>query len=260
MTLIAGEGLSLNLGGQRILDQVDIRLEPGEMLGLIGPNGAGKSSLLKLLTGLHHAERGTLRITGRAGSDLTREQRSRRIAWLGQQREVHWPLSVETLIELGRAPHLGPWEQPSAEDREIIERVIEQTDLRSLRRRPFNTLSGGEQARVLLARALATEPQILLADEPIAALDIAHQLDMLTLLSRYCREGRGVILVLHDLPLAAHFCDRLQLLHQGRTLAVGSAGAVLSAQHLKTAYQVIPTSAYTSETFAIPWQRINHPG
>lgn len=259
MSLLQGKGLSLTLGGHKILDQVDIELRAGEMLGLIGPNGAGKSSLLKILAGLHTADSGTLQLDGHPYSAIPLVQRSQRITWLSQQAEVHWPLSVETLIELGRAPHLAPWEQPSAKDLDAIERVIQETDLQALRKRPFNTLSGGEQARVLLARALATEPQILLTDEPVAALDLAHQLDVMTLLSNYCGAGQSVIVVLHDLSLAAHFCDRLQLLHNRKVLAVGNAESVLSPEHLMAAYQVRPQKTATGDPFAIPWQRIGTP-
>jgi iron complex transport system ATP-binding protein len=126
-----------------------------------------------------------------------------------------------------------------------------------LRERAVDSLSGGERARALLARALVTEPQILLADEPVAALDPAHQLDMLSLLSNSCAADRGIILVLHDLPLAAHFCHRLQLLHNGRTLAVGSADQVLSTEHLQSAYRIRPREGHHKTPFELPWQRID---
>ncbi len=257
MNLIQGKGLSLTLGGQKILDGIDIELREGEMLGLIGPNGAGKSCLLKMLAGLYAAESGTLQLGKDPYSKIPPAQRARRIAWLSQQGEVHWPLTVETLIELGRAPHRTSWEQPTQKDRQAIERVIDETDLQTLRQRPFNTLSGGEQARVLLARALATEPEVLLADEPVAALDLAHQLDVMSLLTNYCKTGRSIIVVLHDLSLAAHFCHRLQLLHHGKTLDEGSAETVLSPEHLMTAYQVMPKRKKSGDSFAIPWQRID---
>lgn len=255
--LLQGSSLSLSLGCRMILDRVDIALNPGEMLGLIGPNGAGKSSLLKILAGLIPPDAGTLLLGEQPFAALSASQRARRIAWLAQQGEVHWPLTVENLIELGRTPHLSHWQNPTVKDREVIAQVLEQTDLKALRRRRFHTLSGGEKARVLLARALASEPEILLVDEPVAALDLAHQLDVMALLSRYSKQGRGVIVVLHDLSLAAHFCDRLQLLHNGRVLAMGSAEFVLSPEHLLTAYQIRPRKTVANDPFAIPWQRIS---
>ncbi len=260
MSLLSGSALSLSLGGRKILDGVDFEVRQGEMLGLIGPNGAGKSSLLKLIAGLLAPDTGTLRLVDKPLSTITPAARARRIAWLSQQSEVQWPLTVEILLELGRAPHLSPWQQPTQADREVIERVLWETDLTELRLRPLNTLSGGERARVLLARALVSEPQILLADEPVAALDLAHQLDVMSLLSSYCKAGRSVIVVLHDLSLAAHFCDRLLLLLNGKVLAEGSAESVLSPQHLMTAYQVEPQTTATKAPFSIPWQRIGGPG
>jgi iron complex transport system ATP-binding protein len=256
MKLLQGQRLSLKLGGRQILDSVDIELRPGEMLGLIGPNGAGKSTLLKLLASLLEPDSGELRLGEQAYASIPPEQRAWRIAWLAQRGEVHWPISVETLLELGRAPHLSPWQQSTEQDQEVVERVLVECDLTALRERPVDTLSGGERARALLGRALVTEPQILLADEPVAALDPAHQLDMLNLLANYCTADRGVILVLHDLTLAAHFCHRLQLLYRGRTLAVGNANNVLSPQHLQTAYRIRPTQPQAPSPFAIPWQRI----
>lgn len=259
MNLLQGSNLSLSLGGQIILNQVDIQLKPGEMLGLIGPNGAGKSSLLKILAGLIPPDSGILLLQERPFAAIPPNQRARQMAWLAQQGEVHWPLTVENLIELGRIPHLSHWQKPTQKDREVIEQVMEQTDLKALRQRRFDTLSGGEKARALLARALAAEPKILLVDEPVAALDLAHQLDVMSLLSNYCNAGRGVIVVLHDLSLAAHFCHRLQLLHNGRVLAMGSAESVLNPEHLLTAYQIRPRKTTEGDLFAIPWQRISGP-
>ena len=256
MKLLQGQGLSLTLDGRQILDDIDIELRAGEMLGLIGPNGAGKSTLLKLLAGLLEPDAGMLLLGEQAYPNVPPEQRARRIAWLAQQGEVHWPVTVETLLELGRAPHLSPWQKPTEQDRAVIERVLGECDLTTLRERTVDTLSGGERARVLLARALAIEPQILLADEPVAALDPAHQLDMLSLLENYCSEGRGVILVLHDLALAAHFCHRLQLVHQGKTLTSGSVEAVLSPEHLHRAYRIQLREDMIQSPFTLPWQRV----
>lgn len=136
---------------------------------------------------------------------------------------------------------------------------MEQTDLLSFRHRPFNHLSGGEQARVLLARALVTGADILLADEPVSALDPAHQLDVMELLSAQCECGRSVIVVLHDLSLAAHYCHRLQLLHQGRTLAAGSSEKVISAKNLETAYAIASNSSGELDlsSFKLHWKRLH---
>jgi iron complex transport system ATP-binding protein len=256
MKLLQGKGLSLKLGGRQILDRVDIDLRPGEMLGLIGPNGAGKSTLLRLLAGLLAPDAGSLRLADRDYADIPLEQRTRRIAWLAQQGEVHWPVTVETLLELGRAPHLAPWQQLTQTDRRVIERVLAQSDLTELRQRPFNTLSGGERARVLLARALVGEPQILLADEPVAALDPAHQLDVMATLQNQCSDNQGVIVVLHDLALAARYCDRLLLLHQGHVIATGSTAEVLTQDNLAKVYQIEICAPTQGTPVPLGWQRV----
>lgn len=256
MKLLQGSSLCLNLGGNKVLQDVDIDLEPGEILGLIGPNGAGKSCLLRLLAGLHKPRCGSLRLAGQPLFELTIEERAQQIAWLAQQGEIHWPISVETLLELGRSPRLAPWRGLNAKDREAVEQVLRETALMSLRERPVDTLSGGEQARALLARALVGEPRILLADEPLAALDPAHQLDMMQLLQSYCREDNGIIVVLHDLRFAANFCQRLLLLHEGKVIAAGPPSQVLTAENLARTYE-IEIKPGERDLFTIPWQSIS---
>ncbi|MEJ2454839.1 MAG: ABC transporter ATP-binding protein [Candidatus Thiodiazotropha sp.] len=256
--MLNAEGLCFYRGDQVILDEVDLELGRGEMLGLIGPNGAGKSTLLRLLAGVLTPDAGSISLDGRPIESLTRRERARRIAYLPQLNQIAWPLSVERLVELGRLPHLEPWQHPGPDDRAIIERVIVQTDLLALRQRPFDTLSGGEQARVLLARALVTEPDILLADEPVAALDPAHQLDVMDLLSDHCDAGKSVIVVLHDLTLSAHYCDRLQLLLDGATLAEGLPEEVLDEDNLADAYAIELSEPEENALapFSLPWRRL----
>jgi iron complex transport system ATP-binding protein len=255
MSQLRGTALCFSRDTRPILETVDIHLEKGEMLGLIGPNGAGKSTLLRLIAGVLTPNQGVLTLNGKALSSYTPRERATRIAFLPQLSEIAWPMSVERLVALGRIPHLEPWQQAAAEDREIIEQVIQQTDLGALRQRAYTNLSGGEQARVRLARALATEADILLADEPVAALDPAHQLDVMALLEQHCQTGQSVIVVLHDLTLAAHYCRRLQLLHQGKTLAEGTANEVLSDENLATAYAIVANNKRNTP-FSLPWQRL----
>ncbi|MBT3012648.1 MAG: ABC transporter ATP-binding protein [Candidatus Thiodiazotropha sp. (ex Lucina pensylvanica)] len=259
MSLLNGESLFVTRNNQPILQDVDIVLKRGEMLGLIGPNGAGKSTLLRLLAGVIEADTGSLSLNGTPISSVPRSERARRIAYLPQLSEIAWPMSVERIVELGRTPHLEPWQSVGEADREIIERVICHTDLLDFRERSFNTLSGGEQARVLLARAMVTEPDILLADEPVSALDPAHQLDVMNLLRQHCESRHSVIVVLHDLSLAAHYCHRLQLLYQGTTLAEGSAEAVLNEKNLADAYDIALTKANGNalKPTSLPWRRLH---
>jgi iron complex transport system ATP-binding protein len=256
--LLEGDALCFSRNGQTILEGVDITLAKGEMLGLIGPNGAGKSTLIKLVAGLLQPDRGELQLDGAPFEAASPGERARRIAYLPQLSRIAWPMQVERLVELGRIPHLEPWQRLGARDRDIIEAVIQQTDLQAFRHRPFNTLSGGEQARVLLARALVTGADILLADEPVSALDPAHQLDVMELLKAQCDCGRAVIVVLHDLSLAVHYCHRLQLLHRGRTLAAGCCESVVTAKNLETAYAIASNSSSELDlsSFKLPWQRL----
>ena len=259
MSLLSGNGLRVSREQREILTDVAIDLQAGEMLGLIGPNGAGKSTLLRLLAGVMKADAGELSLEGRPMASIPQPERARRIAYLPQLSEIAWPMSVERIIELGRTPHLEPWQEPGEHDQAIIEQVMEQTDLMTFRDRAFNTLSGGEQARVLLARAMVTQPDILLADEPVSALDPAHQLDVMDLVRQHCESGRSVIVVLHDLSLAAHYCHRLQLLHQGATLAEGSAEAVLDEKNLADAYDIAlsNTDGSVRKPTDLSWRRLN---
>lgn len=249
MTLQARK-LDFSRGERRILRQVDFSLEPGELLGLIGPNGAGKSTLLRILAGLLDAS-GEIRLQQRPLREITARERARIISYLPQKSSAHWPIAVERLVALGRLPHLGNCQRPGPQDQQRVKRVMEQTDTLQFRDRPFTTLSGGEQARVLLARALASDPSILLADEPVAALDPAHQLEIMQLLRDHCDQGGCAVVVLHDLALAANFCDQLQLLHQGQTLACGDPRQVLDSDNLETAFQLRLSNSEC--LFQMPW-------
>jgi iron complex transport system ATP-binding protein len=258
MSMLQARGISLHIDGKSILESVDLKLEAGELLGLIGPNGAGKSTLLRMLAGLPGLATGSIQLNGKELLQMGAKERARNIAYLAQDHQVHWPLMVERLVELGRLPHLGSWQRPTDIDMQIINRVMQQTDVEQLRQRVFDTLSGGEAMRVLLARALAGEPTILLTDEPVAALDPAHQLDVMQLLQHHCRSGGAAVVVLHDLALASHFCDRLQLLHSGRTVAVGTPATVLTEDNLRDVYgiRVNPDFTATTEAFSLPFREL----
>ncbi|MES9936611.1 MAG: ABC transporter ATP-binding protein [Sedimenticola sp.] len=254
MNRLEGRGLRVEIARNAILQETDLRLAPGELLGLIGPNGAGKSTLLRGLAGLLEPTAGDIALDGEALQSYRPEIRARKIAYLAQNGETHWPIRVQRLVELGRTPHLSAWQRPDGRDKEIVQDVMRATDTWSLRERIFSTLSGGERMRALIARALAVEPEIILADEPVAALDMAHQLDVMELLLNHCSSGGSAIVVLHDLPLAAHYCHRLQLLHNGRTLAEGAPSEVLSEQNLARAYNLVPRGeGFSADTFRLPW-------
>ena len=238
MSLIEARGLSVALGGAVILDRLDFAVEAGEMVGLIGPNGAGKTTLLKTLAGLLAPAAGSVLLQDRPLGDIDRASRARAVAYLAQGAGPHWPVSARMLVEMGRLAHLDPWRGPGKADRAAVERALADCDVAGLAGRPATDLSGGELARVLLARALAGEPALLLADEPIAGLDPAHQLDVMALLAGLARAGRAVIVVMHDLTLAARFCTRLALLDDRAIVAEGPAGEVLSPERLARHYRI----------------------
>jgi iron complex transport system ATP-binding protein len=192
---------------------------------------------------------GAILIDGNAVTDLPLRDRARRIAYLPQGQSVHWPLTVERLVSLGRLPHLAPFARPAAADAAVIQQALARTDLIDLRDRPFDQLSGGERARVLLARALAVEAPLLLADEPLAALDPAHQIEVMALLRAEAARGVTVIAVLHDLTIAARWCDRLLLIDQGALVADGAPRDVLTADRIASVYGV---SAFIGEANGQP--------
>ncbi len=226
------EGVSVVLGGRRVVEAVDLEIGPGECVGLIGPNGAGKSSLMRAALGL-------LPCDGRASlAELEPRARARAAAWLPQGREVAWEVTVETLVALGRLPHRAPGAPLRPADRAAIAAALARVDLAHLSDRPVTELSGGEQARALLARALAQEAPALLADEPVAALDPAHQIATMETFAGLAAEGGLVVVALHDLGLAARFCTRLVLLDRGRIAADGPPRGVLTRERLRAVYGV----------------------
>ncbi|MTH64044.1 ATP-binding cassette domain-containing protein [Paracoccus sp. DK608] len=213
----------LTLQGLRVpgrLSGCDLKVAAGECVGLIGPNGAGKTTLLRAAQGLIPAQ-GYSSLAA-----LPIAKRARACAFMPQGREIAWPMQVQVLIALGRAL------QPGSAGDAAVETAIAALDLQALRHRDATSLSGGEQARALLARAMAQDTPLLIADEPIAGLDPAAQIATMRLLRRLAGQGRGVIVSLHDLGLAAQHCTRLVLLHQGRIVADGPPPAVLTPRHL----------------------------
>jgi iron complex transport system ATP-binding protein len=257
---IAAHGVAARFGSVTVLRDVDFAARCGEMLGLIGPNGSGKTTLLRILANLRAAQDGSVHYAGRSATEVGARELSRRIAYLAQGGDVHWPMRVEALVALGRLPHRKPFGRFDAVDRQAVEHAIAATDVGPLRSRTMSEVSGGERMRVLLARALAVEAPILLADEPTAALDPLHQLQVMELLRATTRQGRGVIVVLHDLTLAARFCDRLVLLAGGGILAQGAPHEVLTDAHVCRAYGVdVVRGEHDGTPFLLPWTPTRQP-
>lgn len=254
---IEARKIVVRFGRATVLKGVDLIVRSGEMIGLIGPNGSGKTTLLRILANLRAPEEGSVAYDGKSALDIGMRGLSQRIAYLAQGGNVHWPMRVETLVALGRLPHRRPMQDLTAVDRTAIERAMVACDVVAFRDRTMAELSGGERLRILLARALAVEAEILLADEPIAALDPLHQLEVMELLRGSARQGRGVIVVLHDLALAARYCDRLVLLANAGILVAGKPGEVLTNAHIATAYGVNVVRGHKDGIpYLLPWSPV----
>jgi iron complex transport system ATP-binding protein len=238
MTLLDVQNLSVRLGRTDVLHSVSITVAPGEVVGLIGPNGAGKSTLMRAALGLVSRTGGDVAISGERLDSLTLGERARRVAWLPQEREIAWPIAVRRLVALGRAPYRNGFGALSAEDVRAIEEAMQQTGVAHLADRPATALSGGERARVLIARALAQAAPLLLADEPTAGLDPGHQIDLMQTFRGMAGDGQGVLASLHDLGLAARWCDRVVLLHAGRIVVEGAPSEVLTTDRLRAVYGI----------------------
>ena len=230
MGLIASN-LAVTLGRRRILHGIDAAFAPGRVTVVLGANGAGKSTLLRAAAVLVPVESGAVSIDGIDVAALPPRDRARTIGYLPQDAVVHWNMRVRDLVALGRLPH-------DDDDTAAVARALAATRTTDLEGRHVRDLSGGERARVLLARVLAGEPRWLLADEPLASLDPLHQLETLALLRAAAVGGMGVVVVLHDLTQAAAVADVVLLLKDGRVLAHGATDLVMTPAHLADAYGV----------------------
>ena len=237
MVTIALERVGVTLGHRAVVADANATFVPGTLTGIVGPNGAGKSTLARAMLALVPAS-GTVQIDGTDAAAIPRADLARRVAYLPQGQTLHWPLTVERLVGLGRQPHLAPMSRVSAADTAAIERAMERADVLGLRDRIATELSGGERARVLFARALAVEAAALIADEPLASLDPGHQIDAMDLLRAEADAGALVIAVLHDLSMAARYCDRLLIVNKGRIVADGTPPTVLTADLLRAVYGI----------------------
>jgi iron complex transport system ATP-binding protein len=226
MALIETRNLTL----ENRLDSVSFAVEPGEMLAVIGPNGAGKSSLLQSLAGLLPAQ-GDIFLDGISLCAFKLVDRARQVGFLPQFCDSAWALAVEEIVTLGRLP----WHD---RDLEAIRQAMRETGVEDMAQKNINQISGGEQARVWLARVLAGAPRIILADEPVASLDLYYQGKIMDILRQHTGEGRAVVLAIHDLALAARYCDRFCLLKQGCIHAFGSPETVLTEANLSEAFGV----------------------
>jgi iron complex transport system ATP-binding protein len=237
--------LSTGYGSRDILHGVSAKAKSGEFIALLGPNGSGKSTLLKTLTGILTPSSGTIHINGENHKNLALKARARQISYLAQSREAASAMTVKDVVRLGRAPYRGALGKISADGETAIRSALSRTQSTEFTNRRFDSLSGGEQARVLLARALAVDAPVLLADEPIAALDPFYQLTMMEILKAEAASGKTVIAALHDLSLAAQFASRIWVMHQGKIIADGPPKTALSDKVLNDVFGIkAPTGGF----------------
>ncbi|MER8226384.1 ABC transporter ATP-binding protein [Streptomyces sp. NPDC094143] len=229
------DGVTLTAGAHRLIDDVSVTARPGEVIGVVGPNGSGKSSLLRAVYRVLRPAAGHVRVDGTDAWSLPVRRLARTVAAVVQESGADFDLSVREVVAMGRTPHKRLLDGDTPEDADLIEKALDAVDATDLSHRTFNQLSGGERQRVLIARALAQQPSLLVLDEPTNHLDIRHQLDILTTLRRL---PATVLLALHDLNLAAYYCDRLYVLRDGTVTAAGRPADILTPHLLDEVYGV----------------------
>jgi iron complex transport system ATP-binding protein len=256
-TLLTAENVSVKLAGRSVLRDVSFALQPGQLVALVGPNGAGKTTLLRALAGLIPSD-GAIRVGGEALSQLSLRDRAKRFAYLPQGHVVHWPLPASDIVALGRYPHGAT--DPSRltmQDAEAVQRAMVSADIVAFAARRVTELSGGERSRVALARVFAVEAPVILADEPTASLDPRHQIDVMKSLRAAADKGTLVVVVTHDLGLAARFADTLLVLSDGRLVSQGPAAEALTDQIMADVFRISAFRAqHQRETVIVPWAEI----
>ena len=218
------------------LEGVTLSVPRATLVGLVGPNGAGKTTLLRLIAGLIRPGAGQVLVEGRHPHAAPAPEMARLVAVLPQHPVLPTGVSVREAVSWGRLPHLGRFRRPGAEDRRVVEQALARTETSALADRDTNSLSGGERQRILIARALAQAPRVLLLDEPTAHLDISHQVEVMHVLQTLARDGLAIVAALHDLILAAAYCDRVAILASGQLLAFGPPAQVVTDDLVDAAY------------------------
>ena len=255
--LLTAQGLNVTLAGRLVLNDISLALSPGHLVALVGPNGAGKTTLLRALAGLAPST-GAIHVGGDALSSLSLRDRARRFAYLPQGHIVHWPLPARDIVALGRYPH-GATDPArlTLRDSEAVLRAMQAADVVEFGARRVTELSGGERSRVALARVLAVEAPVILADEPTSSLDPRHQIDVMKTLRAAADKGVLVIVVTHDLGLAARFADTALVLSDGRMVSQGPPAEALSEQVMGDVFRISAFRAeYQRETVIVPWAEI----
>jgi len=252
MTILRLDTLGFKSAEDWTLKDISFDVRTGEFMGVLGPNGSGKTTLLRLIDGILRPREGGLWIDGKAAADMKRAALARLVAVVPQDSQMVFPFTVQEIVLMGRTPHLSQWRFEGEKDFQIAREAMEMPAPWSLAARKMNSLSGGERQRVLIARALAQQPRILLLDEPTAFLDIRHQIDFFDLIRRLNREqALTVLAVTHDINLASLYCDRIILLNEGRVHCMGEPAQVITASNVQDVYRT-PVSVDRNPATGLP--------
>lgn len=240
MTAIVFHDVTVHFGHRAALDGVSASIRAGAVTGIVGPNGAGKTTMLRTALGLQPLSHGRVSVLDKPLSAWSRDGLARALAYLPQGGEARWPMPARDVVLLGRLPHRVAFKAPDLKDRLAVDDALARCDATMFAARRMDALSAGERARVLFARALATGASILMADEPAAWLDPAHQLALMDIVKDEARRGTAVAVTLHDLSLAARHCDEVLVLHEGRVAADGAPHQALSRETLARVFRIAP--------------------
>lgn len=251
-------GADCYYGSVKALDGIALEVKEGEFLGIVGPNGSGKTTLIRAIARILKPRVGAIFLDEEEISNMSNVELARKMAVVPQEAMTTFNFTSLDVVLMGRNPYLGRLTFERREDFEIAKWAMELTGTWRLADRPINELSGGERQRVIIARALAQKPQVMMLDEPTSHLDISHQIEILEILKKLCREGRvTVVAVFHDLNLAARYCDRLVMMHQGRIVAAGSVEEVLTPENIENVFSVkveVRRHPITRAVYIVPLQ------
>lgn len=255
-TPLVVESISYTTRDKKVLTDISLETKKGELIGLIGPNGVGKSTLLKIMSGLIKPTHGKITILQEDLHALQEKRLAQRLAYMPQSTYVNFSFTAEQIVLMGRHPYLKRWEKESQKDYEIMEQAFEYVGISHLKNRYIHSLSGGERQLVFFARAVTQQTPILLLDEPTSDLDIGHQVKLMDLVSDFVQKGHTVIAAIHDLNLAARYCHRILLLHNGKTEIFSTPERVLTRDRLEHVYKTnihLYTDPFLNKPTIIPY-------
>lgn len=256
MNLLEVDNLKFGYGKKLVLDGVSFNIKKGEFLSIIGPNGSGKSTLLKTLNNLYPSNLGEISLEGRNINKFTKKDLAKKMALVLQDNTIDYEFTVEDIVLMGRHPHKGRFKRETEEDYKIVLESLKMTNTLGLKDRIITEISGGERQRVMIAKALAQRPSIILLDEPTSHLDINHQMEILKLLKEMNKnKGTTIILVIHDINLGVRYSDRVIMLNKGKILEIGDSKKVITKDNIKLAYDIdvaIDKNRHTNSLYITP--------